>query len=199
MARDVSALSSAHTARAQIPWVAVQIEIPSDTVRVCDLDVSLWIDPSTNAVDLVPGGSRVEFVPDAGLVVPRIERTESLSLAPASIRVSNLPAEGTDNGPWTGRVAANNYYDALVTVWRGNLSPSAGAHPDAIAASGAVVEFVGRVDTLEAEADVARIQIQPHAVDHTATLPRRRYTLEDFPFCPKPGATMFFGKTSEPI
>ena len=199
MGRDVSALSGEHLERQQVPVTLVQIEIPSDTIRIHSLDVPLWLNVSTNALSTTSGGGAVEFSPVPGFRVPEIEENDSDVIARATLELSNLAPDGASNGPWFGRIAAGNYYDAPVTIWKGNLSIAPGGHPDAASAVGSIVRYVGRIETIDATERTARVPLVPFGVHHTVTLPRHTYTIETFPLMPRPGKKIKFGFTTRTL
>lgn len=193
MARDITALGG-HAADAdQIPVTLVYLQIPSNTVAMCDLDVIVYLNPSTNAVSMSPGAGLVAFNPTAGLIVPEIENAEERITSNISFDVSN------ENEFWYGVLGANVYREAPATIWQGNLLLTPGTAPDAATFVGAVKTWNGRIEYLSATRRTATIELAPHITPFTMLFPYRKYAAPEFKHLPQPGAQIPWGFTEKTV
>jgi len=201
MPRTVTSLSSQHEATAQTPVSLVRIEIPGNEKRIHDLDVSLYLNPTTNAVSMSSGAGLVEFVPYAGLSVPQIEISDDLPLGEVMITVANVEKPGGSEGEageWFTINATNDYRDATVTIWQGNLSHTAGQHPDLVTFVGAVKMWVGNLVHIAANAHTATLKCAPPD-PFRMPFPWRTYSAPAFKHLPRPGKKLVFGFTEREL
>jgi hypothetical protein len=195
MPRNVTILGGLESAAEQIPISLVLLDIQGRRFAMNDVDITVYLDPVTNAVAMTPLNSGfVAFTPYAGLQVPEVEANSERMSSDVTIAVSN------ENEDWFVVMAEDQFREAPATIWQGNLLLAAGAAPDAVTLQGAVTVWSGRIETIEAQRDKATITLTGHTSAVTVTIPRRSYTTAaGFTQMPKPGSSLKWGYTEETV
>lgn len=196
MPRIVTALSGQQDLANQIPVSVVRIEIPSAEKRLCDIDRSVFLNPSTLAVAIAAGAGLLEFAPYAGLSVPQIDVGDAEPLGDVTISVSNVGTDDDPEGEWSAVLAANVYRDAPTTVWQGNLV--VGATPFDVTFTGAVTMWEGKLAAIEVTRTRATLSFEPPDA-LVGLLPWRTYNITDFPHMPIPGSRIVWGYTEREV
>jgi len=192
MPRTITALGGLESGAAQIPVSLVRLEIPGAEKRMHDLDVTLYLNPSTNAVSIAPGAGLLDFTPYAGLSVPQIELGEEEPLGQVSINVSNV------DEAWFTIMAANAYRETPATIWQGNLSLSPGTNPNAVTFQGVVTMWAGKLVHVQATREIATLQFEPPD-PFNMTLPWRTYGPPGFTKLPVAGTKIVWGYTEKTV
>lgn len=195
MPRNLTNLGGLESAAEQIPISLVLLDIQGRRFAMNDVDVTVYLDPATNAVAMTPlNGNFVAFKPYAGLKVPEVEANSERISSDVTIAVANELEE------WFVVMAEDRFREAPATIWQGNLSLAAGGVPDSVTFQGAVTVWSGRIETIEAQREKATITLTGHTSAITVTLPRRSYTTAaGFTQMPKPGSSLKWGYTEERI
>jgi hypothetical protein len=192
MPRDITDLSGQASEAAQITVSLLRLEIPDDEKRFCDIDQTVYLNPSTLAVSLAPGSGLLAFEPYAGLFVPEIDVSDDIPLGEVSIQISNV------NGDWWTVMANNDYRDARATIYRGNLAQAPGTSPFALSFTGVVPVFEGDLTHIVANRQVATLTIS--APDFfRLPIPWRTYSAPEFKHLPQPGKKLTFGYSVKEI
>lgn len=173
--------------------VAHQAPIVAVLLSICDVDVTLYLNPTTLAVGTAPGAGLVPFIPYAGLKVPQIAISESRTLSEVSFSVSNL------NGDWGTIAAANQHRETAASIWRGNLVLGVGSSPDSLTFQGVVASWSGRLEDIKIGKQDASIVLAHHLTAWTLTWPYRTYSSPGFAHLPVPGTKLKWGTTNERV
>jgi hypothetical protein len=195
MPRNLTNLGGLESAAEQIPVSLVLLDIPGKPpIAMNDVDVTVYLDPATNAVAMTPlNSSFLAFKPYAGLQVPEVENSERIS-SDVTITVSNEKEE------WFVVMALDPFREAPATIWQGNLQIAAGGAPDSVTFQGAITVWSGRIETIEAQRERATISLTGHTSAIAVTIPRRSYTTAaGFTQMPKPGSSLKWGYTEETV
>lgn len=193
MPRNVAALLGEETLAEQIPVSLVQLDIPGNQININDVDVTVYLNPSTNAVSMAPGAGLVAFVPYAGLAVPQVELNAEHIAGDVTITVSNV------DETWFDLLMANNYREAPAAIWQGNLVLPTGNNFNSVVFRGAVKQWAGRVEAIDATRESATITLSGLTSYFAMKFPSRVYTATDFLYLPKSGAKLKWGYTEEEI
>jgi hypothetical protein len=193
MPRSVTALSGHYADADQVAVTLVYLQIPSNTLALCDLDVPVYLNPSTNAVSMVAGAGLVQFLPAAGLEVPEIENAEERITTNVTLSLAN------ENGAWFSILGANVFREAPATVWQGNLLMTPGTAPDAVTFVGAVKTWNGRIEFINATRDKATVELSPHITPFTILFPYRTFSAPEFRHMPAPGSKVVWGFTEREL
>jgi hypothetical protein len=192
MPRTISSLGGLEAAQAQIPVSLIRLEITGDEKRIHDLDLSLWLNPTTNAVAMAGGVGLLEFTPYAGLEVPQIDVGDAEPFGDVVVTLSNV------DGDWSDVMADNAYRNATATIWQGNLSLAVGASPFGVAFQGVVTMWTGKLVFIEANLQTAQLYLEPPD-PFAGPLPWRTYTAPDFKDLPTPGTRIKWGWTDREV
>jgi hypothetical protein len=189
MPRTVTALSGAQSSQAQFPvsLVAMQITGAYGPFYINDVDVTLYLNTTTDSLSMVPTAGYTEFVPYADLKVPVIEASDSSFLSQVTLSLSNV------DETFYGVLADNNYRDVQVDIWQGNLSLAVGNPPDDVASIGAIRVYTGRLDQIVATHKTATLTVLPHVSPFQMTIPFDFWTLAEIPTLPVPGKVLKWG------
>jgi hypothetical protein len=188
MALNVTALGGQEAADAQIPVTFIRMEIDGADIRHHDLDVDLYLHPTSLAASLYPFTGALLFTPGSGFTAPDFSMVDDDPTPEVSISLAN------QDDAWFPIVAAGDYRGAVVTVWRGNLSLTAGSPPWAATVVGTVKEWEGSITHIEASDSEVRITAEPPDFLRTI-IPSRTYNYSDFPRMPRPGTKYRWGFT----
>jgi hypothetical protein len=186
MPRTITALGGLESLAAQIPVSLVRLEISGAEKRMSDVDVTLYLNPSTNAVAMAPGAGLLDFVPYAGLTVPQIDTGDDMPLGEVTLEVSNVAGE------WWAILAAGLYREATATIWQGNLVLASGASPYAATFQGAVTMWAGNMTDLRPNRKTATITLEPPDFLRNP-IPRRTYSAPGFTTLPVPTSKFLWG------
>lgn len=191
MPNDVTDLAGAETDQEQFPISLVQFEIPGFAFnRINDTDLTVYLNPTTNAVAMAPGAGLEAFVPYSGLTVPKMVFGATQTLGEVSITVSNIEQD------WVDIVADGSYSESLCTIWQGNLNQDNDTPPDAVTFTGVITRYVGRLEQIELTGKtLATILVSPHVTQQTVSWPYRKFSAPEFKHLPPPGAKLTFGFT----
>ena len=135
----------------------------------------------------------VRFDPYAGLQVPQIELTSETVVSEVSITVANV------NEDWFTILMANQYREKPATIWQGNLVLATGTAPNAVIFQGAIRQWSGRIESIQATREQATITLSALTNTLAMTFPYRIYTQTDFPHLPKSGASLKWGYTETEV
>lgn len=195
MARNITALQGQESLAAQFPISLVRLEIPTYPKTINDSDVSVWLNPTTNATAMSDpgGGTYLRFDPYAGLQVPQIELTAETIVSEVSIEVENV------NEEWFTILMANQYREKPATIWQGNLVVTADAGQQTVVFQGAIRQWTGRIEAIETNRQTATISLSALTNSFAMTFPYRTYTQTDFPQMPKSGASLKWGYSEEEV
>ena len=195
MARNVTALLGEESKSGQFPISLVRLEIPTYPKAINDTDMTVWLNPTNAAASNYDpgGGTYVRFDPYAGLQVPQIELSAETTASEVSINVANV------NEEWFTILMANQYREKPATIWQGNIVLPAGANPNSVNFQGAVRQWAGRIESIEASREQATITLSALTNTFAMTFPYRIYTQTDFPHTPNSGATLKWGYTEEEV
>lgn len=194
MPRTITALQGEESLAEQIPVSLVRLEIPrpgnaSHAFNFNDIDITVYLNPATNAVSMAPGTGLVPFVPAAGLTVPEVELNDEHIAGDVNISLSNV------RGTWFDIMTENIYREVPATIWQGNLVLPTGSNPNAVVFRGAVKQWAGRVEAIDANRTSATITLSGLTSYFAMTFPYRTYTQTTFIHMPKAGAKLKWGYT----
>jgi hypothetical protein len=96
---------------------------------------------------------------------------------------------------WFDIMTENIYREVPATIWQGNLSLPTGTNPNAISFKGAVKQWAGRVEAIDADRSRATITLSGLTSYFAMSFPFRTYTQTDFVHLPKAGAKLKWGYT----
>ena len=193
MPRNVTALLGEETLAEQIPISLVQLDIPGNQMNMNDVDVVVYLNPSTIAFSMSRGAGLVAFTPYPGLTVPQVELNADHIAGDVSVTVSNVGEE------WFDMLTANQFREAPATIWQGNLVLPTGNNYNSVTFRGAVKQWAGRVEAIDATRDSATITLSGLTSYFAMKFPYRIYTATDFLYLPKSGAKLKWGYTEEEI
>jgi hypothetical protein len=150
----------------------------------------VYLNRSTGAMQHVPAAGFDLFTPWPGLSVPTVSLSDMTIQDDLTISLAN------QNGAWFQVIAENAYRDALVTVWQGQLKLVA-VEPDRFEfAAGTVTMYVGRVSgNLNVTREVATINVKPHIVPFTITIPYNIHDATRFKRMPRSNKKLTWGYT----
>lgn len=186
MPRVITSLGGQESQASQIPVSLVRLEITGAEKRMHDLDVSLYLNPSTNAVSMSSGAGLLEFTPFAGLEVPQIDLSDEEPLGEVSLSLSNI------DETWFAIMVANQYRDAAATIWQGNLVQAAGTSPFGVTFQGVITMWAGKLVHIQATRHEATIRLEPPD-PFKGKIPSRTYSSPDFVHMRPPGSTFKWG------
>lgn len=192
MPRTITALGGLESQDNQIPVSLVRLEISGNEKRMHDLDVTLYLNPSTDAVSMSPGGGLLAFTPYAGLEVPSIDIGDDQPLGEVTFTASNISED------WFVVMAANAYRETAATIWQGNLSLAAGTAPDAATFQGVVKMWAGKLVHIVANRQTATFRLEPPD-PFRQPLPWRTYDPTLFKHLPPQGKKFIWGYTEREI
>jgi hypothetical protein len=186
--RNVSALADLEKGVEQIPVTLVALAIPAPwgPLYLHDLDVPLYLNPTTNAVSAAPGAGLVFFQP-YDLELTSLDESDEGGVPGGTVVASN--ADET----WFGVVNNGSYRDTDVQVWDGNLS--LGATPDQITFVGAVRIFRGTLAGLSVTYAQATLTLENQISPYATQWPYETYTVAEFKHMPANGTKLAFGTT----
>lgn len=193
--RETSGLQGRHTASENnAPVSLVAIEIPSNPFFMTDIDADfgdVYLNRSTGAMQHIPAPGYDLFVPYPGLSVPNFSLTDQTIQDDMQIALAN------QNRAWFQVIAANDYRDALVTVWQGQLNVDPLLNPEGFSLStGTVKMYVGRVSgNLNVSREAVTIVVKPHVVPFTVTIPYNIYDSTRFKRLPPANKKLTWGFT----
>lgn len=198
MPRSITALAGKEVDGVQIPVSLLRIEIPGTEIRYHDLDVPLYLNPSTGAVSMAPGAGLLEFLPGPDLTVPQIDTSDDAALSAVTVTLSNAANAVNGTTDWWAVQAANLYRGALASVWQGNLALAVGAPPFAASFVGVVALWSGELSHIAPTIQRAVLTLEPPDA-WNMPIPRRRYSSTGFPRMKVPGSKIKWGTTEKTV
>lgn len=187
--RDTTLLGGKHTSSSNnAPVSLVAIEIPGNPFYITDLDDIVYLNRTTRAIQSVSGTGFDLFTPYPGLSVPSISLTDQTIQDDLQITLSN------QNEAWFQVLAANNYRDSIVTVWQAQVDVSADNPESYQFSAGGVTMYVGRLSgNLNVTREIATLNIKPHVVPFTVSIPYRMHDATTFKRMPPANKKLVWG------